>query len=115
MPVTTFFMTFLDMQNALVPTPGIFDEGGHDYRREVPEALRTVWDLTVSDAQMDRVQQALRRRELVWEIRRSWQNAQLKPTPERPAAERQLADKVSVWLGRTIDVDGVRALADGTS
>jgi uncharacterized membrane protein len=115
MPVTTFFMTFLDMQNALVPTPGIFDEGGHDYRREVPEALRTVWDLTVSDDQMERVQQALRKRELVWEVRRNWQNAQLKPTPERPAAEQHLADKVSVWIGRKIDVDEVRALAESTS
>jgi uncharacterized membrane protein len=112
MPVTTFIMTFLDMQNALVPTPGIFDEGGHDYRREVPEAIRTVWDLKVSDEQMERVQQALRRRELVWEVRRGWQNAQLKPTPERPAAEQRLAEKVSVWIGRTIDVDGVRALAE---
>ena len=115
MPVTTFFMTFLDMQNALVPTPGIFDEGGHDYRREVPEAIRAVWDLTVSEEQMDRVQQALRKRELVWEVRRCWQSAQLKPTPERPAAEQQLADKVSVWIGRKIDVDGVRALAERTS
>jgi uncharacterized membrane protein len=114
MPVTTFFMTFLDMQNALVPTPGIFDEGGHDYRREVPEAIRVVWDLKVNDEQMERVQQALRRRELVWEVRRAWRNAELKPTPERPAAEQQLADKVSVWTGRQIDVDGVRALAEET-
>ncbi|MSW44042.1 MAG: hypothetical protein F2836_04630, partial [Actinobacteria bacterium] len=28
MPVTTFMMTFLDMLNALTPTPGIFAEGG---------------------------------------------------------------------------------------
>src|SRR5664279_1250813 len=115
MPVTTFFMTFLDMQNALVPTPGIFDEGGHDYRREVPEAIRVVWDLEVSDEQMERVQQALRRRELVWEVRRACRNAELKPTPERPAAEQQLADKVSVWTGRQIDVEGVRALAEEIS
>ena len=114
MPVTTFFMTFLDMQNALVPTPGIFDEGGHDYRREVPEAIRVVWDLEVSDEQMKRVQQALRRRELVWEVRRAWRNAELKPTPERPAAEQQLADKVSAWTGGQIDVDGVRALTEET-
>ena len=112
MPVTTFFMTFLDMQNALVPTPGIFDEGGHDYRREVPEAIRTVWGLEASDEQMERVQQALRKRELVWAVRRAWQEAQVRPTPERPAAEQQLADEVSAWTGTTIDVDGVRALAE---
>lgn len=113
MPVTTFIMTFLDMQNALVPTPGIFDEGGHDYRREIPDAIRTVWGLDVSDEQMDRVQQALRRRELVWAVRRAWHDAKVKPTPERPAAQSQLAEKVSAWIGRPIDVDGVRALAEG--
>ena len=112
MPVTTFFMTFLDMQNALAPTPGIFDEGGHDYRHEIPHAIRTVWGLEASDEQMERVQQALRKRELVWAVRRSWQEVEAKPTPERPAAEQELADKVSVWTGTQIDVDGVRALAE---
>ena len=113
MPVTTFIMTFLDLQNALVPTPGIFDEGGHDYRREIPEAIRTVWGLEVSDEQMQRVQQALRRRELVWAVRRAWQSAQVKPTPQRPAAQQQLAEEVSGWIGTPIDVAGVRALAEG--
>jgi len=113
MPVTTFFMTFLDMQNALVPTPGIFDEGGHDYRREIPDAIRTVWGLEASDEQMERVQQALRRRELVWEVRRAWHDAEVRPTPERPAAQLHLAEKVSAWIGRPIDVKGVRALAEG--
>lgn len=112
MPVTTFFMTFLDMQNALLPTPGIFDEGGHDYRSEIPDAIRTVWGLDASDEQMERVQQALRKRELVWAVRRSWQSAEAKPTPERPAAEQELADKVSIWMGKKIDVDGLRALAE---
>jgi uncharacterized membrane protein len=112
MPVTTFFMTFLDMQNALVPTPGIFDEGGHDYRREIPEAIRTVWGLETSDEQMERVQLALRKRELVWAVRRSWQKVEVKPTPERPAAEQELTDKVSIWVGKQIDVDGLRALAE---
>jgi hypothetical protein len=113
MPVTTFFMTFLDMQNALVPTPGVFDEGGHDYRHEVPEAIRTVWGLDVSDAQMDRVQQALRQRELMWAVRRIWHHVQAMTTPQRPAAERNLVDKVSAWTGRQMDVAGVRALAEG--
>jgi hypothetical protein len=112
MPVTTYFMTFFDMQNALVPTPGIFDEGGHDYRREIPEAIRTVWGLDVSDEQMERVQQALRERELIWAVKRSWKTAELKPTPQRPAAEQALAEKVSVWTGRAIDVDAVRAIAE---
>jgi uncharacterized membrane protein len=112
MPVTTYFMTFLDMQNALVPTPGIFDEGGHDYRREIPEAIRTVWGLDASAEQMDRVQEALRKRELLWAVRRSWHDAEVRPTPERPAAEQQLVDKVSAWTGQPIDVAGVHALAE---
>jgi hypothetical protein len=113
MPVTTFIMTFLDMQNALVPTPGVFDEGGHDYRREIPDAVRTVWGLEASDEQMEKVQQALRKRELVWAVKRSWHDVEVKATPERPAAERQLAEKVSTWTGKQIDVAGVRALAEG--
>ncbi len=112
MPVTTFFMTFLDMQNSLVPTPGVFDEGGHDYRREIPDAIRTVWGLDASDEQMERVQQALRRRELAWAVRRSLYDVDVTPTPERPAAEQKLAEKVSGWTGRQIDVDGLRELAE---
>ena len=113
MPVTTFFMTFLDMQNALVPTPGVFDEGGHDYRREIPEAVRTVWGLDASDEQMERVQRALRARELAWAVKRTWHDVEARPTPERPAAEKRLAEKVSAWTGQPIDVAGVRMLAQG--
>jgi len=113
MPVTTFFMTFLDMQNALVPTPGVFDEGGHDYRREIPDAVRTVWGLDASDEQMESVQRALRARELVWAVKRSWHDVEARPTPERQAAEQQLAEKVSGWTGQPIDVARVRMLAQG--
>ena len=116
MPVTTFFMTFLDMQNALVPTPGIFEEGGHDYRREIPEAVRTVWGLYASAKQMERVQRALRSRELFWAVRRSWYDVQVMTTPERRAAEQKLVETVSAWTRHQVDVAGVRALAeaDGT-
>jgi hypothetical protein len=61
------------------------------------------------------VQQALRTRELLWAVKRSWHDVEAKPTPERPAAEKQLAQKVSVWTGEPIDVDGVRALAEGVA
>jgi hypothetical protein len=44
----------IDLQNALAPTPGVFGEGGHDYRRIVPEALRTVFRLSATEAQMVR-------------------------------------------------------------
>ncbi|MEO8106208.1 MAG: alpha/beta-hydrolase family protein [Actinomycetes bacterium] len=103
MPVTTFIATFVDMQNALVPTPGDFDEGGHDYRREIPEAVRTVFQLEATDEQMDRVQSALRRRELAWETARQWDAAEAKPTPDRAEAERAAKEKVSTWTGHDVD------------
>jgi uncharacterized membrane protein len=98
-PITTFFATFVDMQNSLVPTPGIFDEGGHDYRREVPEAVRTVFRLEATDEQMARVQQALRARELAWATHREWATAQAEPTPKRAAAAQAATEKFSHWTG----------------
>lgn len=112
MPVTTFFMTFLDMHNSLLPTPGVFDQGGHDYRREIPDVVRTLWHLDASAEQMERVHQALRSRDLGWAVKRRWCQVQAKSTPERPAAEQQLVHAVSAWTGRQMDVAAVRALAD---
>lgn len=103
MPITTFFTTFIDMQNALSPTPGVFDEGGHDYRREVPEALRAVFRLQATDEQMTRLQQALRARELAWATAREWTAAQAEPTPKRAAAEQAALDKIATWTGEPID------------
>jgi hypothetical protein len=99
LPVTTFFATFIDLLNALVPTPGDFVEGGHDYRREIPDALRTVWRLDASDAQMARVQQALRERELGWEVKRQWAAAEAKPADKRTGAEQKVEHEVSTWTG----------------
>jgi uncharacterized membrane protein len=110
MPVSTFFMTFLDLQNALSPTPGVFEEGGHDYRREVPQALREVWQLQATEEQMVAVQVALRRRELAWEVRRRWYVALAKPTPERAEAQATLAETVSRWIGEPIDIAGVERI-----
>ena len=115
MPVSTFFMTFLDLQNALSPTPGVFEEGGHDYRREVPQALREVWRLRASEEQMAAVQVALRRRELAWEVRRRWCVTLAKPTPERAAAQAALAETVSRWIGGQIDVAGVERIVSDHS
>jgi uncharacterized membrane protein len=115
MPITTFFATFIDMQNALSPTPGVFDEGGHDYRREVPEALRTVFRLQATDEQMARVQEALRRRELAWAAAREWNAAQAKPTPQRPAAEQAAQNQIASWIGHAVDAAEVsRIIGQGT-
>ncbi len=114
LPVVSFVTTFVDLQNALVPTPGIFQEGGHDYRLEVPEAIRAVWRLTASDEQMVRVQEALRRRELQWEVRRRWDKAQAVPTPERPAAEAAVLSDVASWVGHDVTTQDLLRILDGS-
>ena len=101
-PVTTFFATFIDMLNALSPTPGVFIEGGHDYRLELPDAVREVWRLDASDEQMASMQQALRRRELGWETKRRWMEAESVVGPDaRSAKERKVLDDVATWTGRS--------------
>ena len=118
LPVTTFVTTFVDMQNALVPTPGVLQEGGHDYRREIPEAIRTVFRFDATDEQMAAVTAALRARELGWEVRRNWLAAQAKPTPERPEALAKVRTQVATWTGQdpaTVDDAAVEeVIAAGT-
>ena len=94
-PVTTFITTFIDLMNALVPTPGYFDFGGHDYRAVIPEALATVWRLPADEAQMARMYRAMEDRELAWEVRRVTAAAAAKPEREREAAEQTAQVKVS--------------------
>lgn len=107
LPIVTFVTTFIDLQNALVPTPGIFQEGGHDYRLEIPEAMRAVWRLSATDDQMARVQEALRYRELQWETRRRWEKAQATASPDRPAAEEKVLADVATWTGRPVTTDDI--------
>jgi len=114
LPVVSFVTTFIDLQNALVPTPGVFQEGGHDYRLEIPDAMRAVWNLPVDDEQMDRVQEALRFRELQWETRRRWDKAQATPSPERPAAEEKVLADVSSWVGHDIGREELLQIVDAS-
>ena len=110
-PVTTFFATFIDMLNALAPIPGVFAEGGHDYRLELPEALREVWRLDATPEQMASVQTALRRRELGWETKRRWMEAQAVVGPEhREQAEKKVIDDVSSWTQTTATADDVERI-----
>ena len=115
LPVVSFVTTFIDLQNALVPTPGVFQEGGHDYRLVIPETLKAVFDLDATDEQMERVEQALRARELEWEARRRWAKAQAKPTPERADAEDKVLSQLSEWTGREIDRDEVARIVGNGS
>jgi uncharacterized membrane protein len=114
MPIVTFIATFIDMQNALTPTPGVFEEGGHDYRRETPEAIRHVFGLEVSDKDMASVQEALRARELEWEARRRWAVAESQPTPKRGEAEEKVEKLVEKWTGKSdVNADDVEQIAAG--
>lgn len=112
LPVITFLTTFVDLQNSLTPTPGIFVEGGHDYRRVLPDAVRTTFGLEATPEQMRRVQAALRRRELTWETRRRWAAAHARPESERAEAVEEVVAAVSRWTGRPMDADGVRDLVE---
>ena len=111
-PIVTFFATFLDMQNALTPTPGVFEEGGHDYRRETPEAVRQVFGLEATDEQMARVQQSLRERELHFEIQRDWASANAAPEDKRAEAQKKVEEKVSKWVGQDLTAEDVEKLAE---
>jgi len=112
LPVTTFITTFIDLQNALAPTPGVFGEGGHDYRRIIPEALRTVFRLSATEAQMVRVQQALRARELRWETKRRWAAIESLPPAQRQQARADLEPTVSEWVGHAVDDAAVEDIID---
>ena len=113
MPVTTFFTTFIDLQNALAPTPGVFREGGHDYRQIIPEALRTVFRLSATEAQMVRVQQALRTTELRWEVRRRWEAVESMPPAQRQQARADIRTTVSEWVGHAVDDAAVEDVIGG--
>jgi uncharacterized membrane protein len=110
LPGMTLLTTFFDMQNALVPTPGIFAEGGHDYRDVLPQALRQTWRLEATDEQMDRVNDALRKRELAWELYRDWAAALDKPADKQAEAKEKVLKTASQYTGRTIDEAALQAI-----
>jgi uncharacterized membrane protein len=112
LPVTTFFTTFVDLQHSLHVTPGVFAEGGHDYRRVIPRVIRQLLGLEVTDTQMDAVETALRRRELVWAARRRWLAAHAEPPQGRAVAVARVVADVSRWTGLAATAESVRALAE---
>ncbi len=96
-------MTFIDMLNALVPTPGTFAEGGHDYREVLPQAVMETWDLRASKKQMTRVNDALRQRELAWELYRDWTAACAKSADQQAEAKTKVLHTAAKYTGRPID------------
>jgi len=113
LPVVTFVQTFVDMLNALTPTPGVFAQGGHDYRVEIPAAIREVWKFAATDEQMNKVGQALREHELHWETVRKWDAAEAETDPHKRAkAEAKVEKTVSQWVGQPIDANNPEAEVD---
>ena len=111
-PGTTFLMTFIDMLNALTPTPGIFAEGGHDYREVLPYAISETWQLRASKKQMTRMNAALRQRELAWELYREWSAALDKPVNDQAKEKAKVLAAASKFTGRTIDEAELQRIID---
>jgi uncharacterized membrane protein len=67
---TTFIQTLVDMKNAMaVTSPGEFEANGHDYRADLARFVREAFGLGCSEEQMEQVEAALRRYEV---LRQGW-------------------------------------------
>lgn len=104
-PGATFLMTFIDMLNALTPTPGVFAQGGHDYREVLPEAISETWRLPATDEQMAAMNRVLRERELAWELFRDWASALSKPADKRDEAKNKVLEKASKYVDSPVSAD----------
>lgn len=104
-PGATFLMTFIDMLNALTPTPGVFAQGGHDYREVLPEAISETWHLPATAKQMDTMNEVLRQRELAWELFRDWAAALAKPADKREEAKAKVLEKASKYVDSPVNAD----------
>jgi uncharacterized membrane protein len=62
---TTFAQTLIDMNNAMSVVPGEFEAKGHDYRGDLANFVREVYDLQCTDEQLKKIETALRRFELI--------------------------------------------------
>lgn len=106
-PGTTFLMTFIDMLNALTPTPGVFAQGGHDYREVLPEAISATWRLPATSERMAAMNKRLRERELSWELYRDWAAACAKPAAKQAKAKQDALDKASKYVDHPVDAQGL--------
>jgi uncharacterized membrane protein len=69
-PGVTFLHTAVDLLNAEHVRPGEFEAYGHDYRKDIAEMVRAAFRLDVADDVLERVEKALRERELAWALKR---------------------------------------------
>ena len=111
-PGATFLMTFIDMLNALTPVPGVFAQGGHDYREILPSALSQTWRLPASDEQMDAMDRVMRERELAWELYRAWSAALAEEPGKQAAARAKVLAKASQYVESDVDEARLIELVD---
>lgn len=64
-PLVTFFVTVADVINSMTVVPGQFGAEGHDYREDLARFVSMAFDLPCTPEELARIEQALRRRELV--------------------------------------------------
>jgi uncharacterized membrane protein len=69
-PLTTFFLTGIDMINAMNVVPGSFMARGHDYRADLARMVSVAFGLPVDEHELRNIERALRRREAEWADRR---------------------------------------------
>lgn len=69
-PLTTFFLTGIDMVNAMNVVPGSFMARGHDYRADLARMVSVAFGLPVREPELLSIDRALRRREADWAERR---------------------------------------------
>ncbi len=60
-PITTFFQLLVDMKNAQIP--GAYKAWAHDYRPDLPEFIRDVYNLDCTDEQLEAIKAACQQRE----------------------------------------------------
>ncbi|MGD9955269.1 MAG: alpha/beta-hydrolase family protein [Candidatus Nanopelagicales bacterium] len=60
-PITTFFQLLVDMKNAQLP--GSYRAWAHDYRADLPDFIRDVFDLDCTDEQLEAIKTACYQRE----------------------------------------------------
>ncbi len=63
-PLTTFFVSVADVMNSMTVVPGQFGRQGHDYREDLARFVSQAYDLPCTTEELERIEAALRRREL---------------------------------------------------
>ncbi|MEO6821360.1 MAG: alpha/beta-hydrolase family protein [Candidatus Nanopelagicales bacterium] len=65
-PISTFVTTLVDVKNAMNVQPGYFVARGHDYRANIASMVAVAYGLAMPEDEHARIEEALRRRELLW-------------------------------------------------